>query len=299
MSEHWRLLIDPPYGGAMNMARDEALLIGCATGASPPTLRLYRWQPVTLSLGRFQRSGAVSRAACVEQGVHVVRRPSGGRALLHDDELTYAVAVRDTHPLFLGSDVSEAYQRISGALLEGILRLGVAAELAPCTRRSTTDDRRPTTNDRRSKTQDARHNTQDARRKTQHARRNTQHVTRRSAACYDASVAFEVTVAGRKLIGSAQARRQGAILQHGAIPFTPHADRLVALLTDPAPDLNQRMASLSEGIGVVSFDAVAQALIAGFAEAWGVTLDAGGWTDEELQLADELYWTKYTSDEWT
>jgi lipoate-protein ligase A len=311
VNERWRLLIDPPCDGAMNMARDEALLIGCASGESPPTLRLYRWQPACLSLGRFQRSSAVNRTVCASQGIHVVRRPSGGRALLHDDELTYAVAVRDTHPLFAGDSVRDAYRRISAGLLLGLQRLGVAAELTEDDRRLTDDGRRTTEDDRRL-TDDGRRTTNDeqrttddaqligdATRNTQHATRNTQYTRRLSAACYDLPVSFEVTVMGRKLVGSAQARRDGAILQHGAIPFTPHADRLAALLVDAPPDLDARMVTLSEAVGAVSFDDVAQALVAGFAEAWGVTLDVGGWMDEELRLANELYWTKYTSDAWT
>jgi lipoate-protein ligase A len=309
VNERWRLLIDPPCDGAMNMARDEALLIGCAAGESPPTLRLYGWQPACLSLGRFQRNSAVNRAVCAEQGVHVVRRPSGGRALLHDEELTYAVAVCDTHPLFAGDSVLDAYRRISAALLLGLQRLGVAAELTPCTRRKTEDGGRRTNDERqrdeRQRTEDEGRRTDDAQligdaiRNTQHATRNTQHARRLSAACYDIPVSFEMTVMGRKLVGSAQARRDGAILQHGAIPFTPHADRLAALLVDAPPDLDARMVTLSEALDVVTFDAVAQALVAGFTEAWGVKLDESGWTEAELRLADELYQTKYTSDEWT
>ncbi|HEX9371094.1 MAG TPA: hypothetical protein VF897_08810, partial [Roseiflexaceae bacterium] len=87
----WRLLIDEPDCGAANMARDEAIAAAHADGATRPTLRLYRWRPACLSLGRFQPSDEVDRAACALMGVDVVRRPSGGRALLHDAELTYAV----------------------------------------------------------------------------------------------------------------------------------------------------------------------------------------------------------------
>src|SRR6476646_4066745 len=95
----WRLLIDQPADGAANMARDEAILSSQAgpssssgvTGAAQPTARLYRWRPACLSLGRFQRADAIDRAACARAGVAIVRRPSGGRALLHDAELTYAI----------------------------------------------------------------------------------------------------------------------------------------------------------------------------------------------------------------
>ena len=96
----WRLLIDQPADGATNMARDQALLSSCVDGAARPTLRLYRWHPACLSLGRFQRADVIDRAACARAGVAIVRRPSGGRALLHDAELTYAIIARADHPLF-------------------------------------------------------------------------------------------------------------------------------------------------------------------------------------------------------
>src|SRR5215212_10372900 len=137
--ETWRLLIDQPADGAANMARDEAILASHAspwpqarlgseaTGAAQPTLRLYRWSPACLSLGRFQRAGAIDWAACARANVLIVRRPSGGRALLHDAELTYAVIVRADHPLFGDQSILATYRQISLALLAGLRRLGLAA----------------------------------------------------------------------------------------------------------------------------------------------------------------------------
>jgi lipoyl(octanoyl) transferase len=90
----WRLLIDQRAEGAANMARDEAILASHAGGAAQPTLRLYRWRPACLSLGCFQHACAIDWAACARAGVAIVRRSSGGRALLHDDELTYAIIAR-------------------------------------------------------------------------------------------------------------------------------------------------------------------------------------------------------------
>src|SRR5262245_29819226 len=136
MTEIWRLLIDDFADGAANMARDEAIAAVHASGVTPPTLRLYRWRPACMSLGRFQRSAAIDRAACTHAGVQVVRRPSGGRALLHDDELTYGVIARADHPLIASGSVVESYRQISAALLAGLRRLGVAAELTPARRRA-------------------------------------------------------------------------------------------------------------------------------------------------------------------
>src|SRR6185295_9831366 len=102
----------------------------------------YRWRPACLSLGRFQRADAIDRAACARAGVAIVRRPSGGRALLHDAELTYAIIVRADHPLFGDQSILATYRQISLALLAGLRRLRVAAELA-----GTTKDERRKMND--------------------------------------------------------------------------------------------------------------------------------------------------------
>ena len=257
----WRLLIDEPASGATNMACDEALAIVQATGAVPPTLRLYRWQPACLSLGRFQRSGDVDRAACERAGVMIVRRPSGGRALLHDDELTYALIARIDHPLFArdGSILGD-YHRISLALLTGLRRLCSEVVLTAAGRQRSGG----------------------------------------SAACFDTPAAYELTVRDRKLVGSAQARRQSVLLQHGALPLAPHADRLAALLAAPPADLGMRMITLGEALGrPIGFAEVASAVVSGFEEAWGITFERGALSAEERALTERLRAEKYTQNIWT
>jgi lipoyl(octanoyl) transferase len=276
MIETWRLLIDDFADGATNMARDEALAAAHASGATPPTLRLYRWRPACLSLGRFQRSAAIDRAACARERVEIVRRPSGGRALLHADELTYAVIARADHPLIAGGSVVDSYRLISAALLAGLRRLGVTAELTPARR----GDKRPTTNDQRPTI--------------------SKLVSRWSAACFDAPSSYELTVDGRKLAGSAQTRRDGVLLQHGAIPLTPHAGRLAALLADPPDDLDQKMIALDQALGrASSFDELAEALLVGFAVTWDVDFEHGQLTIAEQQHEEQLRITKYAEGSWT
>lgn len=257
-----RLLIDPPLDGATNMARDEALLTSHARGTAGATLRLYQWSPACLSLGRFQRSGEVDRDACERAGVAVVRRPSGGRALLHDSELTYSLVV-GTDTLLGQGTICHSYQRISGGLLAGLAHMGADAALV--SRQQAASSRQPAT-----------------------------------AACYDAPAAYELVVDGRKLIGSAQTRREGALLQHGSLPFAPHADQLCALLHRAPADLGRRMATLDVALGSTpNFDLIAEALVAGCSEAWGVEFVRGEWQDSELALAKELRATTYASEEWT
>jgi lipoate-protein ligase A len=280
MRETWRLLLDDFADGATNMARDEAIAAIHAEGATPPTLRLYRWRPACLSLGRFQRADAIDRSACARAGVAVVRRPSGGRALLHDDELTYAVVARADHPLVVGGSIVESYRRISEALLAGLRRLGVDAELTPARK----NDERRMMNDEVPAPADHR----------------SSFLAQRSAACFDAPASYELTVGGRKLVGSSQTRRAGVLLQHGAIPLSPHAGRLAALLANPPDDLGHKMIALDQALGrAVGFDELAGAILSGFAGAWGVAFERGALTSQERAAEQRLREEKYATERWT
>jgi lipoate-protein ligase A len=106
------------------MAADLALLDAVAAGA-PPVLRWYRWRPPALSLGRFQAEHDVDPAACARYGVAVTRRPTGGRAVLHGADLTYAVAL--PAPPGTGGSVDAVYRRLADALVAGLAGLGVHA----------------------------------------------------------------------------------------------------------------------------------------------------------------------------
>src|SRR5437867_1376436 len=134
----WRVVFDPAANGAWNMAVDEVLLDGVAAGSAPPTLRFYAWSPACLSLGYFQPFSAVNLEGCRGLGVDVVRRTIGGRAILHDRELTYSVAL--PAPV-LGQDggVLPSYYRLSLVLQDGLRRLGVPATLAPESARSSAE----------------------------------------------------------------------------------------------------------------------------------------------------------------
>ena len=125
----WRLLISPPLDGATNMALDHALARAAGAGQAPPTLRLYRWRPECLSLGYFQPWAEADAAACAAAGVDLVRRPTGGRAILHADELTYSLSAPADHPGLAGR-ILDSYRAISAVLLAGLAHLGVAAEWA-------------------------------------------------------------------------------------------------------------------------------------------------------------------------
>lgn len=269
----WRLIIDEePRSGAANMALDQAVAEACAAGACPPTVRFYRWHPPAVSLGRHQAASEVDMEAALEQGYEVVRRPTGGRAILHTDELTYSIAAAADEPRVEGS-IMDAYLRLSNALLAGLRSLGLEADKAPGDVRAGPDV---------------------------------------SAACFEVPSAYEITAGGRKLLGSAQSRRAGYVLQHGSLPLAGDVARLADVLSMPDPDraalraqLSGRATTLAEALGVpedserVQFANVAQALSQGFAQTLNVTLSKGQFTPAEVRRAAVLIRETFANPEWT
>lgn len=181
------LIVDTPAPGAWNMRRDEDLLAGCALGSTGGAIRLYRFAPPCLSLGRMQSFDDVDMQACARDGVDVVRRPSGGRAVLHDQELTYAVVCRTADSDF-GGGVLESCASIHRAVAAGLALLGVETSAREASADQPTDARAGAA----------------------------------IADCFARPAAHELLdVRGRKLVGSAQARRGGALLQHGSVLLDP------------------------------------------------------------------------------
>lgn len=118
----WRLIYDKPTSGVRNMAVDAALL-----HSGTPTLRLYGWSPACLSLGYGQRSSEVDMAAVERYGWQVVRRPTGGRAILHADEVTYSLTLPIDDPIAQGG-IIDSYRRISAGLMAGLATMGLMAD---------------------------------------------------------------------------------------------------------------------------------------------------------------------------
>jgi lipoate-protein ligase A len=270
MSDTWRLLVDAPAAGAWNMGVDEVLLDGVAAATAPPTLRFYQWTPACLSLGYFQSLDAVDLAGCRALGVEIVRRPTGGRAILHDRELTYSVALPAS---VLGHDVGvlPSYYRLSLALQEGLRRLGVPATLAPESAPSASAEHGPV--------------------------------------CFDRPSAHEILLDGRKLVGSAQMRRGGAILQHGSILIEPRLGKLRACLRlsdDSAPSsVGEGWARIEDGVvglaevGVSEPAQIAGAIATAFAARFGVTMMKASLRRDELAAVQALATSKYQSAGWT
>ena len=259
----WRLIDSGPGSGHWNLALDEAIFQSVRTGASPPTLRLYRWSAPALSIGYAQdRERDINRDACRARGIEVIRRVTGGRAVLHDAEVTYSVSAPAGLPGF-GTGLGEAYRRVAEGLIAGLRLLGVrAAVAAPGPRKPS----RPPG----------------------------------QAACFATTARHEIAVEGRKLVGSAQRREGGAFLQHGSILLKSHDELLMQVLRRrPATENGADMTGLADVLTPCPApETVVAAIVGGCTAAWGVGFVPGGVSPEELQAARALETGRYRSEDW-
>ena len=269
----WRLLNTGAADGATNMAIDEAILRAVVAGLAPPTLRFYAWQPPCLSLGQAQPSSEVDGAACAARGYHVVRRPTGGRAILHTDELTYSVAGPQDEPRLAGG-VLESYRVLAQALLYALHLLGIPAQ-AEEKPGSATAPAGP---------------------------------ANQNPVCFEVPSNYEITVGGKKLIGSAQARRQQGVLQHGSLPLYGDLTRIVQALAFPdaaardraAGRLLERATTAERILGrPLVWDRAALAFADAFAERLNIQLQPAELSPQELERATALMWEKYANPAWT
>ncbi|TCP59384.1 lipoate-protein ligase A [Tumebacillus sp. BK434] len=271
--ETWRVLNTGFSGPAWNMAVDEAILNAHSRGLVPPTIRFFGWDPATLSIGYFQRSAKeVNFDALQAKGLGFVRRPTGGRAVLHDQELTYSVIVSESHPM-MPTSVNESYRVLSMGLLEGFRELGLQAEMV-----SLADEEE-----------------------------KKKFESMGSAACFDSPSWYELVVEGRKVVGSAQVRQLHTILQHGSILLDLDAELLFSVLTFSSERIRERMmetfkeraVSIKDFSGqVISYEQAVTAFTTGFARGLGVQLEAAGLTPFEQELAEQLVRDKYGADSW-
>jgi len=269
MTSIWRLIITPPSPGAWNMAVDEAALESIGRGDSLPTLRLYAWSPACLSLGVAQPYADADAARLRARGWDVVRRITGGRAILHTDELTYSVVGPVDDPILAGS-VLESYNRIARALLTAVRALELPVEM-----KEGKADENGTSN----------------------------------PVCFEAPSTYEITAkGGKKLIGSAQARRKDGVLQHGSLPLTGDLARIIQALAfadesareDAAKRLLSRAATAESALGrALDWETAARSLVRAFEAELGIRFEREELSTKEKTRADELVREKYAHASWT
>jgi len=251
------------------MAVDEAILESTSRGDSLPTLRLYAWTPPCLSLGHAQPYADVDLSRLRAHGWDLVRRVTGGRAILHTDELTYSIAGPADNPILAGS-VLESYNRIAQALLRAVRDLSLPVEM----KEGKADaDGNP------------------------------------NPVCFEVPSTYEITAAGgKKLIGSAQARRKDGVLQHGSLPLTGDLTRITDALVfsdeaarrEAAQRLLARAATVESVLGrAVAWDEAAHSMVRAFEALLGIRFERGELSQKEISRAEELVREKYGHASWT
>ncbi len=267
----WRIINTGFNNAFTNMGIDEAIMEAYAAGQVPPTIRFYGWDPAAVSLGYFQHGEKeIDFAACQARGIDIVRRLTGGRAVLHKKELTYSIIVGEDYPE-IPKTITASYRYLSKGLLLGLDKLGLTAEM-----------------------------TKPIASYGQHIRKPA------SAACFDAPSHYELTINRRKLIGSAQVRKHGVILQHGSILLDFSPSELASILLLPAGQegdtitmLKNKVVDLKSALGrEVSWDEVRIAMTKGLQEALQISEIEGALTVGEITRADYLSELKYSSETW-
>jgi lipoyl(octanoyl) transferase len=269
VGEKWLFLDTGLNAPAFNMALDETLLNWHSRGEIPPVLRFYGWNPAGLSLGHFQKTaGRIDVDAAKTQGIEIVRRPTGGLAVLHDMELTYTVVISEKHEM-MSPSIVEAYRVLSQGLLEGYRLLGIPAELAI-----------PNSPIGKSGT----------------------------AVCFEEASWYELEIDGKKAAGSAQTRQKGVVLQHGSIPMDIDENALYDLFIFPNEKVknkarnafSQKAVSINQILGKeTTIDEIKDAFKKGFEKGLNIELTPFEPTEQMLQEAQDLMLEKYANDTYT
>ena len=264
----WRFLPFERLDAFENMAIDEAIFRFHQRKDLPPTLRFYGWTFPTVSLGYFQDvEEEVDVEACRRKHIPVVRRPTGGKAVLHEGDVTYSVVGRDSSPLF-PADILGTYRVISHCIAGGLALLGIEAEMEGNSRAPDGDSLK--------------------------------------ASCFSSPSRYELLVKNRKICGSAQVRSRGVFLQHGSILMEFNPFKTCDVMLPRSEDyerqvlrMKQSVTSISEHTDrAVDVVAVCRALMTGFEKTLGIELVKGKLSPEEDELKAVLMTHKYMNESW-
>ncbi|MFW5986001.1 MAG: lipoate--protein ligase family protein [Halanaerobiales bacterium] len=269
-TEEWRLIDSGISDAYYNMALDEAVMKAHRQNLVPPTIRFYGWSPPGLTLGYFQQiDREVDREACTRYNIDIVRRLTGGRAILHDDELTYSIITTNDEK-YLPSGILDSYKIISKGIINGLKNIGLKVELKP-------------------------------------VEKGKKAGTGFSPACFDAPSWYEVVADGKKLVGSAQTRQQGIVLQHGSIPFTLDEDLLFSILKTGSDRVKERLKEkFRRKATAVNYQSdkkpdiqtVKNAIRHGWEKVFSVKITEDELLPEEKKWAQELKVNKYATEDW-
>ncbi|QWR76874.1 lipoate--protein ligase family protein [Candidatus Magnetomonas plexicatena] len=263
----WRLIPYSTHSAGLNMALDEAIAESVVAGVAVPTLRFYGWTKPSITIGAFQKISDINLSRCNELEIAVVRRPTGGRAILHGNELTYSFSsvagkFGRTHASVPFTDnLLNNYRLISTAFLRAVKSFGIDAVLSQ----------------RRLK------------RKT---------LSLGNPLCFASTSFSELTVStgggGYKVMGAAQKRYDGGFLEQGSIPLSTENGLLKELFTEA----DGLLLGLNYFNSSITIELLMSGVISAFEETFDITLKEGHLTNEEQESA-ELHEKKYHSDNWT
>jgi lipoate-protein ligase A len=262
----WRLIDDrEPEEGAWNMAVDEMLFAAAEEGrAEGPILRLYAWRPWCLSIGYHQElREACDRDHCLKAGYDVVRRLTGGKAVLHADEITYSVVARHDEAPFAGAGLAGTYGLVADALAESLKILGLKVTMTM---------------------------------------RPLRIPPKGGAPCFLVPSEKEILVEGRKVVGSAQRRGAKAFLQHGAVPLHLDYEELARATGQGAERVDmyrKAFAGVSDVNPAVDGDALREALARGFRRTFGTEWTERSLREGERREAEKIRAERYASRAWT
>jgi len=265
MADIWRYIDDRHCPAAFNMALDEAISVALKNNASPPTLRLYGWDMPSVSIGYFQKISDINTGYCLSNNIPVVRRLTGGRAILHGKEITYSLSAK-TSGHFAGG-LLESYKKIGTALSLALSQTGLSTEMKI--------SKMP-------------------------AESKSPGIGLKSPLCFQSASYGEITLRNKKIIGSAQKRWPGSFLQQGSIPLATDRDTLMhvfRLRSLCGPGVLP--AGLEEVVPGTNAERLKESIRRSFEETFEVHLIPSSATKEEVSLAMQLEAQKYLSHEWT
>lgn len=256
----WRVIRSVPLDAAYNMAIDEAVAIAVMEGKAVPTLRFYSWKTGSISLGAFQRADEVNLEYCRAENIPLVRRPTGGRAILHGSEITYSFSSPNQPPFDGG--LLETYKLIGGAFHEGFSRAGLPVRWK--------------------------------------GRRERGHVLSKTSLCFQSVSYGEITLNDRKVMGSAQKRWKDGFLQQGSIQLTLDYDGMMKAFPGITREgIEKTMVGIREVMPEFEEERLILEIIRSFAERFGVTMEKGELSTYEISVAERLLSEKYGAEGWT
>lgn len=258
----WRLINSGACSAYYNMALDEAIAIHVKEGKAIPTLRLYKWDRPSVSLGCFQKNADVDMVYCADAGIPIVRRPTGGRAILHNKELTYSFSIR-TNNEFFSKGIFDSYKKISRALYLALQKVGIKPEIKM-------------------------------------ERNTSRQKIKGSPLCFQSTSYGELTIEGRKMAGSAQKRWNDGLLQQGSLPYLidiPLIHKVFRLKDMRAEDFV--MTGLMDVLPALKEETLMESIKKAFEEVFGIDIISAHPSEGEEALALRLQEEKYQTPEWT